>query len=122
MKQYIKPAWIHDVARANNIQDTASLNPNIVSKVVQDVETQVRRLLYEAKKFQKRSKKPFLTIDDLNLALDMNKHEQIYGLSATEETIKQLDSNKQSSLTTDTIPLGNPYTPNYILPLFILVK
>lgn len=43
MKTCISGSWIKDVARSNGISD--GMNPNLVNKLVQDVEAQTRLLI-----------------------------------------------------------------------------
>ena len=43
MKTCISGSWIKEVARANGITD--GMNPNLVNKLIQDVEAQTRMLI-----------------------------------------------------------------------------
>lgn len=98
MNNLIKTSWINDIAKAHEIKE--AIHPSFVSKLAQDVEQQVRRVIQDARVFQRRSKKSTLTVGDLNLALEANQQERIYGLGVIEDKLKGpgAGSNTESSL------------------------
>jgi hypothetical protein len=116
MKSSINAAWIHDVAKCNGITDR--LNPNLINKLIQDVEAQTRVLVIHAQSFQRRSKRQSLTIEDVNHALELNNQEHIYGLSHSTESMTTLHQISIPNISTE-ILLQN-YIENKSFPLIPL--
>lgn len=65
-----------------------AISPSSTRAILPTIEMHLRKLLQFANKFQRRSKKQFLTIDDFNLALSMQKLEPLYGLFQPPSVVK----------------------------------
>mmetsp|Transcript_2881 Transcript_2881/g.3014 ORF Transcript_2881/g.3014 Transcript_2881/m.3014 type:complete len:454 (+) Transcript_2881:205-1566(+) len=70
-------SWIQEVASDIKIP---AVSPPVCRHLLPVVEMQIRKIIQQAHKFQKRGKSRCLTVDDINLALSLNGLEEIYGL------------------------------------------
>jgi len=70
----------------------------IVKILLPIVEIETKKIIQQSAKFQKRSKANKLTVHDINLALHMNRSEEIYGLCGIsvlkQESVVLLESDK----------------------------
>jgi hypothetical protein len=112
----LSDSWLQDVASSLRLPP---LSPSFVHTMLPVIELQLRRVLQQAHKFQRRSKAPVLTVDHINLVLTTNRFEPIYGLHLNDALKDNLGT---SAHTTDEpknksnlISLG---INKYILPRF----
>ena len=90
----ITEAWLQDVCESVSVPAVA---PSVSRKVLPVVEMQVKKLIQQAAKFQKRGKGRAMTVDDVNLALALNGLEEIYGLCPPLDTVGTTTSTSSSS-------------------------
>lgn len=96
--------WLQPIVE--NLVRLPALSPSTSRVFLPIVDQQLRKLIQEAWKFQKRSKrKPVLSVESINLALSLNKKEKIYGLhsghlSTSSDVVSHLlgDSTKSTNV------------------------
>ena len=86
--------WLQDVAESCKIDAVA---PTLTRKILPVVEMQIKRIIQQAAKIQKRGKGRNLTVEDINLALSLNGLEEIYGLNPPSDAVVAIGSGTTSS-------------------------
>jgi transcription initiation factor TFIID subunit 6 len=76
--------WLQDVAESCKIEAVA---PSVTRIILPVVEIQIKRIIQQAAKIQKRGKGRNLTVEDINLALSLNGLEEIYGLNPPSDSV-----------------------------------
>ena len=86
--------WLQDVAESCKIEAVA---PSLTRKILPVVEMQIKRIIQQAAKIQKRGKGHNLTVEDINLALSLNGLEEIYGLNPPSEAVVAIGGGTSST-------------------------
>ena len=82
---FLTESWLQEVVGDNNLP---ALPPSITKLLLPVIEVEVKRIIQQSHKFQRRSKSRKLTVNDINLALYMNRAEEVYGLSSGSLLLK----------------------------------
>jgi len=72
--------WLQQTAKDARINP---LSPEVVKMLLPAIETQMKKTIQKALRFQKRAKGERMLVDDFNLALHSQQQEEIYGLTNT---------------------------------------
>ena len=96
--------WLQDVAESCKIEAVA---PSLTRKILPVVEIQIKRIIQQAAKIQKRGKGHNLTVEDINLALSLNGLEEIYGLNPPSDAVVAVGGAGTSSSTSSNTGIIN---------------
>lgn len=84
--------WLNNVVESINLP---AVSPETAKIVLPTVDMQIRKVIQQAYKFYKHSKTRYMTVDDINLSLSLNKVERVYGINAC--TSSSLSSSSSSA-------------------------
>eukprot|EP01039_Chlorochromonas_danica_P000873 gene873-953_t len=88
-------SWLLEVSDSLRLPP---LSPSVVNALLPIIELQLRRIIQQGNKFQRRSKSSTLKVEDINLVLVSNRLEPIYGLHLQEALVDPLGNKITSSL------------------------
>ena len=78
-----------------------ALSPALCRMLSPIVEVEVKKIIQQSNKFRKHGKSKRLTVDHINMALRMNRSEEIYGLSSKVVLRNNDSTNSCSSVTVE---------------------
>lgn len=75
-KMSLSEEWLQELCIENRI---SPIKPNVVKKILPNVELRLRQLIEKANKFRRRGKRRVLKVEDINEALKLEGKEPLYG-------------------------------------------